>query len=83
MVLKMIAAHTCLILHFILTVSDPVDTSNPITVAAEVVASLWQDIFNLHETCDSKWISFNAEGEDVKHVNVKTVVLFSAQPLFG
>lgn len=83
MALKMKAAHICLILHLILTVSVPVDTSNPITAAVGVIASLWQKTFDYHENCDSKWISFNAEGENIRHVNMTRSVQFSTQLLFG
>lgn len=62
------ATQIYLLLHFIVTANVLVDAFNPFGL----IADLWR---NSYESCDSKWISFNAEGEDARHVNVKTVVL--------
>lgn len=51
-------------LHIILTASVLVNTFDPITTTVVgAIANLWQKIYDSPESCDSKWISFNAAGE--------------------
>ena len=63
------AAHLYLLLHVFASVSLLVHTFEPvsITVALGVgAAALGRTIYNyLHESCDAKWIGFNATGERV------------------
>uniref|UniRef100_UPI0037E7D79B torsin-1A-like isoform X2 n=1 Tax=Semicossyphus pulcher TaxID=241346 RepID=UPI0037E7D79B len=59
------AAHLCLLLHVFLTASVLVHTFDPLTttVVLGIGATLGRTIYNyLHESCDPKWITFNATG---------------------
>lgn len=68
------AVHIYFLLHVIFSAIVLVNTFNPFTKVMDV-KNLWKMIYTPSESCDSEWISFNAEGECVRHVNVKTVVL--------
>lgn len=56
------AAQIYLLLHVILTVSVMVHAFNPFEEMFGRFKSLW----SRYESCDSKWISFNATGEHVR-----------------
>lgn len=60
-----------LFLHILTTAAVLVHTFDPVTttVVVSITAALGRTIYNyLHESCDSKWIAFNATGERVQCV---------------
>lgn len=64
------AIHLYLLLHVFSTVGVLVHTLDPITTTVVVGfgATLGRTIWNyLHESCDSKWIAFNATGEHFRN----------------
>lgn len=61
-------AHICLLLYVLSAVCVFVSTFDPITttVVGSVGLALGRAIYNyLHESCDRKWIAFNATGKHV------------------
>uniref|UniRef100_UPI0037E89A8F torsin-1A-like n=1 Tax=Semicossyphus pulcher TaxID=241346 RepID=UPI0037E89A8F len=56
------AVRMYLLLHIVLAVFVPVNTFDPLTASVAIISSVWQRLFDSHESCDSKWISFNATG---------------------
>ncbi len=67
------AAHLFLLFYVFSTVSVLVHTFDPFTttVVVGVGATLGRTIWNyFHESCDSKWIAYNATGENVQHSNM-------------
>ncbi|XP_071322747.1 torsin-1A-like isoform X2 [Trachinotus anak] len=68
MVSTMKAARLYLLLHMLLTSGVLVNTFDPVTttVVIGIGATLGRTIYNyLHESCDPKWIAFNATGLEV------------------
>lgn len=62
------ARHVYVLLHICLTVGVLVNAFDPITttVVIGIGATLGRTIYNyFRESCDSKWIAFNATGEQV------------------
>lgn len=69
------AAHLYLWLHVLATASALANAFDPVTttVVVSVGAALGRTIYDyFHESCDQKWISFNATGEHVQQVDVQT-----------
>lgn len=65
------ATHLYLLLHILLSATALVRTFDPVTttVVVGLGATLGRTIYNyLHESCDSKWVAFNATGEHVHYV---------------
>uniref|UniRef100_UPI0037E809AA torsin-1A-like n=1 Tax=Semicossyphus pulcher TaxID=241346 RepID=UPI0037E809AA len=57
------AVRLYLLLHIFLTVFVQVNTFDPTTATlVSVFGHLWQRVYNSQDSCDSKWISFNATG---------------------
>ncbi|XP_031173390.1 torsin-1A-like isoform X2 [Sander lucioperca] len=55
------AVHIYFLLHVIFSAIVLVNTFNPFTKVMDV-KNLWKMIYTPSESCDSEWISFNAEG---------------------
>lgn len=67
------ATHLFLVFHVFSTASVLVNTFDPVTttVAVGVGATLGRTIWNyFHESCVSRWIAFNATGEQTRRLNV-------------
>ena len=76
MIQRMKATHVYLFLHVFLAAGVLVNAFEPITatVVVSVGAALGRTIYNfLHESCDAKWITYNATGEHMQRVNVRIV----------
>uniref|UniRef100_UPI0037E7E608 torsin-1A-like n=1 Tax=Semicossyphus pulcher TaxID=241346 RepID=UPI0037E7E608 len=56
------AVRMYLLLHIVLTVFVPVNTFDPLKATVGIFKNVWQRVFDSKESCDSKWISFNATG---------------------
>ncbi|XP_030290716.1 torsin-1A-like [Sparus aurata] len=51
-----------LLLHVVMTTSVLVHTFNPFEEMSGFFKKFWKKVYNPQESCDSTWISFNAEG---------------------
>lgn len=73
------AIHLYLLLHVFSTVAVLVNTFDPVTTTVFVGlgATLGRTIWNyLHESCDSKWISYNATGEHLRNLYMLVLALW-------